>query len=730
MNTRHIMVLIAPIAFALILFPITSVAWGQVEAVSNLSEPSGGNSFNTVGAPFAQSFTTGDAPRTLSSISVAAQSNMTGSSGMMLRSEFRNGPGDLVEDLGTQSIPVGESLPVFTSTGTVLEANTTYWVTLGEGGSGNIDFRWLSTESAGQTSPIGWTLGDEVLTNLNGGIRWETVDSGDVDSGRISFQVEELPGPMTFSYSGIVDGMASGGFPDPDSFRAFGGQPIEVTFTFDPNTTDTNASANGDYPGAVTDLEVTVGDNVYTDIDGGSIIITNNDVNPDQFQVFSFVTGPEVGGITERIQLRMIFSDSTHAVFSTDALPTIKPDPADFNLGGQINLQFTDVNDFDSSGNIITNDVSCGGVADPVTVSYSGIVDMSTGLRDMEAPFVAFDGQTIEVTFTFNPNGRDADLSANTGSYSAISNLEVTVGGNVYTDINGGNIFILNDDVNSDQFLVSSFVTGPAVGGVGGGGADNIQLRMTFSDSTNTVFSTDALPIFKPDPADFDLVRQIDLRFRGPGLGDTGGPTGGNIIATDVSCDGDFGSNILLTRNQTAPSIDFGPLSFGLAELPEEADYTVVLKRKTSNGATMYGLEDVVSANFVIGDGEFTQLESFSMLLEADGSLETMNATFAAINTTSVTDGVITMNSLAFITGTDTASGLDFAYQYGQSTDTVEIDALLGDVNRDGAVDFDDISPFIVRLSTGTFQLEADVDEDGAVDFSDISPFINILSRG
>ena len=55
-------------------------------------------------------------------------------------------------------------------------------------------------------------------------------------------------------------------------------------------------------------------------------------------------------------------------------------------------------------------------------------------------------------------------------------------------------------------------------------------------------------------------------------------------------------------------------------------------------------------------------------------------------------------------------------------------DVLLGDVNLDGIVNFLDISPFISRLSSGEFQLEADVDENGRVDFLDISPFIGALS--
>ena len=53
---------------------------------------------------------------------------------------------------------------------------------------------------------------------------------------------------------------------------------------------------------------------------------------------------------------------------------------------------------------------------------------------------------------------------------------------------------------------------------------------------------------------------------------------------------------------------------------------------------------------------------------------------------------------------------------------------LLGDVSRDGVVDFLDISPFIALLSAGEFQEEADLNEDGVVDFLDISPFIEALS--
>ena len=53
---------------------------------------------------------------------------------------------------------------------------------------------------------------------------------------------------------------------------------------------------------------------------------------------------------------------------------------------------------------------------------------------------------------------------------------------------------------------------------------------------------------------------------------------------------------------------------------------------------------------------------------------------------------------------------------------------LLGDVNLDGEVNFLDISPFIDRLSNGSFQSEADINQDGEVNFLDIGFFVDLLS--
>jgi len=55
---------------------------------------------------------------------------------------------------------------------------------------------------------------------------------------------------------------------------------------------------------------------------------------------------------------------------------------------------------------------------------------------------------------------------------------------------------------------------------------------------------------------------------------------------------------------------------------------------------------------------------------------------------------------------------------------------VLGDVNLDGNVNALDISGFISRLTTGTYQEEADINQDAAVNALDISGFVSCLTGG
>jgi hypothetical protein len=77
----------------------------------------------------------------------------------------------------------------------------------------------------------------------------------------------------------------------------------------------------------------------------------------------------------------------------------------------------------------------------------------------------------------------------------------------------------------------------------------------------------------------------------------------------------------------------------------------------------------------------------------------------------------------------------------GWSIDDIELWGVVhpvipGDMNCDGAVNFGDINPFVVRLSDpGAYSLafpdcpaNADINHDGSVGFTDINPFVNLLT--
>lgn len=55
---------------------------------------------------------------------------------------------------------------------------------------------------------------------------------------------------------------------------------------------------------------------------------------------------------------------------------------------------------------------------------------------------------------------------------------------------------------------------------------------------------------------------------------------------------------------------------------------------------------------------------------------------------------------------------------------------LRGDVNQDGAVNALDISPFVTRLTAGTYLAQADMNQDSAVNALDISAFVAALAAG
>ena len=160
------------------------------------------------------------------------------------------------------------------------------------------------------------------------------------------------------------------------------------------------------------------------------------------------------------------------------------------------------------------------------------------------------------------------------------------------------------------------------------------------------------------------------------------------------------------------------------------------------------GINSAVSdtaRNFEPGEGwEFTfntavQLQNIDLLLtDAGGTLTISSESFPDIVLAGVLEGdndlgntVVPANSLVSISYSHTDPEADGPRIISLLVAEVEADdCMLGDVNRDGIVNFLDISPFIGALTGGEISCEADVDQNGVVNFLDISRFILLLSGG
>ena len=191
-----------------------------------------------------------------------------------------------------------------------------------------------------------------------------------------------------------------------------------------------------------------------------------------------------------------------------------------------------------------------------------------------------------------------------------------------------------------------------------------------------------------------------------------------------------------LTNDGTGPAFPSDHFSFGLLSSQDFANNFL------SGGAATAGIDALgVSLGTRAGNAPFGVIE-----WDADAQT-TLNA---------LTDADVIGDDLTFVLTVDAdgnytytlgaASGsgttnVDLSTAYfkartqgssGNSIESVTIDVvsdfLLGDVNQDGMVDFDDISPFIQLLANGLNQVEADTNQDGVVDFDDIAPFIVLLA--
>jgi hypothetical protein len=133
-------------------------------------------------------------------------------------------------------------------------------------------------------------------------------------------------------------------------------------------------------------------------------------------------------------------------------------------------------------------------------------------------------------------------------------------------------------------------------------------------------------------------------------------------------------ASAILDVTYTGGTIDFGPLSFGLAELPDSVAATFHLGPGVEGSEPPireYGLADVLSASLAFGDGTWGAIPPSSFFMRTINGVPTeLVYGFNPITTATVSDGPI-LNFPLTISGTDIASGEAFQYTYATSTQTL-----------------------------------------------------------
>ena len=192
------------VSFVLFLIASPSQA---VTVVSNLSEPYE-VTLTSDGAHFAAagSFLTSSGVYTLNSVTLPIQVNseLGDTTGLRFRADNSGMPGALLEGLGSQFAPQGQTILTYNSIGCLLAANTTYWLTLGETGSGGGQ-GWNGTFSTAESSPVGWTIGNQGMNSSDGGASWNPYEIGPPNESPIFAIDASAALAGDYNFDGTVD---------------------------------------------------------------------------------------------------------------------------------------------------------------------------------------------------------------------------------------------------------------------------------------------------------------------------------------------------------------------------------------------------------------------------------------------------------------------------------------------------------------------------------------------
>jgi hypothetical protein len=137
----------------------------------------------------------------------------------------------------------------------------------------------------------------------------------------------------------------------------------------------------------------------------------------------------------------------------------------------------------------------------------------------------------------------------------------------------------------------------------------------------------------------------------------------------------------------TNPAIEFGPLSFGLSELPSEVNAhfqfdssqlpalgeDVQVSHVWPTASLVFGDADLTLTDLFFTEDDVSVLPNFRIGLDTSGEISLLQYAFGpVINTVTETGGIVLNSSFELnITGTDIASGDAFHYNYQTSTQTI-----------------------------------------------------------
>lgn len=187
--------------------PIQSYA--QVVSLSNLANTpstSLGASYDMdslFGAEIAQGFTTGSSSATLTSVTLSMGPAGTSGGGftVALYDDSGGTPGTPMATLSGNSDPATPNLYTYTASGTLLSANTPYWIVASVPSSGATrNYQWINTGDSSVTSQPGWTLGSAAANfSLNG----SSINGWSVQSSFQQLSISVVPEPAA---TGVIMG--------------------------------------------------------------------------------------------------------------------------------------------------------------------------------------------------------------------------------------------------------------------------------------------------------------------------------------------------------------------------------------------------------------------------------------------------------------------------------------------------------------------------------------------